>query len=75
MLRRPAAVKFFAALLSENGTVSATRFCMIAWFAVMISAWAKQSLATGTLAEIPATVLTFSGLMLGAKVVQKITEK
>lgn len=67
-------MKFLSALLSEKGTVSATRTCMVAWFFVMFCVWLGQSFSRGALAEIPASVLTFSGLMLAAKVVQKTAE-
>lgn len=67
-------MNWLASLLSEKGDVSATRACMVAWFFAMISVWLGQSFAHGGLAEIPTSVLTFSGLMLAAKVIQKPAE-
>ena len=65
---------WLASLLSEKGTVSATRVVMCGWFFLMFTVWTAQSLKAGALAEIPASVLTFSGLMLGTKVAQKFAE-
>jgi hypothetical protein len=51
------------------------RFCMVLWFAALIFAWLIVCLAQPGLPEIPNSLLTFSGLMLGGKVAQKVTEK
>ncbi len=67
--------KFILSMLSEDGTVSAMRFCMVLWFTALIFAWLIVCLAQPGLPEIPGSLLTFSGLMLGGKVAQKVTEK
>jgi hypothetical protein len=67
--------KFILSMLSEDGAVSAMRFCMVLWFTALIFAWLIVCLAQPGLPEIPGSLLTFSGLMLGGKVAQKVTEK
>lgn len=67
-------MKWLASMLSEKGSVSAMRSCMVAWFAVLIAEWAVESTAHRALAEIPASVITLSGMLLTAKLVQKNQE-
>jgi hypothetical protein len=68
-------MKWMHNLLSEKGTVSAIRVCMVVWFAVFILTWLMVALARPGIPEIPASVVTFSGMMLGAKVWQKSQEQ
>lgn len=68
-------MKWLASMLSEKGTVSATRACMCLWFAVLILTWLAVALARGGMPEIPGSALTLSGLLLGAKLIQKPQEQ
>jgi preprotein translocase subunit SecD len=66
----------FAALIEDNsGGLSSIRAAMLAWLAALGATWVFVAIATRSLPDIPAGVLTFTGMLVGGKVVQRFGEK
>jgi hypothetical protein len=65
-----------ASVLEDNaGGLSSMRAAMLAWLAALGATWVFVAIATRSLPDIPAGVLTFTGMLVGGKVVQRFGEK
>jgi hypothetical protein len=57
--------------MDNDGSLSCSRFVMILYASVIISAWCYVSVKSAALTPVPESVITMLGLSLGAKVLQK----
>ena len=57
-----------------EGKVSASRLLLLVWGLGVFLIWAYASLRLGALAEIPQSVLTVLGIVVGGKTVQRFGE-
>lgn len=65
-----------SSLLEDNaGGLSSIRAAMLAWLVAVGATWVFVAIATRSLPDIPGGVLTFTGMLVGGKVVQRFGEK
>jgi len=69
-------IPLISALVEDNsGGTSSTRVVMLLWLTLVCIAWAFVAYKTTGIPDIPPGVLTLSGMLLSAKVVQRFGEK
>ena len=63
-------------MLQDNGGgISSQRVLLLVWCAVLIVVWCVVAIKTKTIPDIPAGVLTLSGIIIGGKVLQRFGEQ
>jgi hypothetical protein len=74
-LSRTKTISPFAQFFQDtDGKLSATRLVMIIWAFGVLIVWGFVTLKTGTLTELPNSVVEILGIVLTGKVVQKFGE-
>lgn len=61
-------------LEDNNGGFSATRLAFLLWVVGLLVIWLLAFFKTGAMPEIPTSVLTLLGILMGGKVVQRFGE-
>lgn len=67
---------FLLSILEDHsGGVSSNRVILCLWMLLLCGMWAYQAIGAPSLPDIPTGVLTLTGMLLSAKVVQRFAEK
>jgi len=67
---------FLLSVLEDNsGGVSSNRVILLLWMLLLCGMWTYQAVGAPSLPDIPPGVLTLTGMLLSAKVVQRFAEK
>lgn len=68
-------MKKLKGFLEDNeGGFSCTRLAFLLWAVAILAVWLGSFFKSGTLTEIPGSVLTLLGILTGGKVVQRFGE-
>ena len=63
-------------ILEDNaGGLSSIRVLMLCWCVAVMVTWCVVALSTRTMPDIPPGVITFTGMVLGGKVIQRFAEQ
>lgn len=62
-------------LQDDNGNLSSTRLAFLLWVVGVLLIWGVSSLKSGDLKNIPDSVTTIIGVLMGGKVMQKFGER